>query len=451
MKQHVSALLTICALGSIWAGSDAQPAIAAEGQEIEIVLDVSFVDWPCEPPASVRNDKVRLERWTAHTWDERGLETAMDTVLAAGVRRIHFRSYAAGPYWPTKVPGAAPGTVSEMYATSLGLPPLRPTWKEWNMVASAAQAAHRKGIKIMAWFDLTEGHGGNPTQWALDHPQFCIVDRKGIRLDGPVGIISRNGVRLERTKKDMSYETLIREGFMKADCLRPNGTSIDPILSLAYPEVVEYRLASIREVLSFGVDGLFLVTNSTVGYEEPVSRSFRQLYDVDPKTIDEHDPRWTKHQGRYFTEFIRKVHKLVRAEEQATGRELEFVLEGQGGFPGPNQDMRPEPGLAHVPRWAFMPDFVDIETMAREKLVDGLCFWTFRDGEKLSPEARRNVKLLTRYRYMSGAFQANFKKRIAEARNRGFSCLILNEARVPLAQMRWMYPGDPGPLYELAH
>jgi len=428
-----------------------QTATATQPQEIEIALDVSFSDWPCEPPASVKNDQARLKRWLEQTWGERGLVMTMDTVLAAGVRRIHFRSYAAGPYWPTKVPGAAPSAVSEVHPTAIGLPPLRPTWKEWNMVASAVRAAHRKGVKIIAWFDLTEGHGGNPTRWALGHPQFCVVDRKGIRLDGPVGIVSRNGVRLEKAKKDMSYRTLIREGFMGPDCLRPNGTSIDPILSFAYPEAVAYRLASIREVLSFGVDGLFLVTNSCVGYEKPVSESFKRQYGVDPKTIGEHDPRWTKHQARYFTAFIREVHKLVEAQEKASGREVEFVLEGQGGFPGPNQDMRPEPGLPHVPRWAFMPDFVDVETIARQKLVDGLCFWTLREGEKLSPEARRNVKLLTRYRYMGGFSEASFKTRIAEARKRGFSCLILNEARVPLAEMQWMYPGEPGPLYKLAH
>jgi len=435
----------------IGSADDLQAAAATRPQGTEIALDISLSDWPCEPPAAVKRNKARLERWMKQTWGGPGLVTAMETVLAAGVRRIHFRSYAAGPYWPTKVPGAAPCTVSEFHAPALGLPPLRPTWKEWNTVASAVRAAHSRGIKIMAWFDLTEGHGGNPTRWALDHPQFCIVDRKGIRLDGPVGIVSSNGVPLDRTKKDMSYRTLIREGFMRPDCLRPNGTSIDPILSFAYPEVVAYRLASIREVLSFGVDGLFLVANSCVGYEEPVSQSFKKEYGVDPKTVGEHDPRWTKHQARYFTEFVRKVRKLIQDEEQKTGRDVEFVLEGQGGFPGPNQDMRPEPGLPHVPRWAFMPDFVDVETIAREKLVDGLCFWTMREGRKLSPEARRNVELLTRYRYMGGFSEASFKARIAEARKRGFSCLILNEARVPLAQMRWMYPGEPGPLYKLAH
>ena len=142
-----------------------------------------------------------------------------------------------------------------------------------------------------------------------------------------------------------------------------------------------------------------------MGYEPPVVESFQKQYGIDPKTISEYDPRWTRHQGRYFTDFVRKLHELIRQEEKATGRKIELVVEGQGGWPGPNQNMQPEPGLPEVLRWAFMPDWVDAETMAKEKLVDGLCFWTFREaGSRLSPEARANVRLLSRYRNAGAKF-----------------------------------------------
>lgn len=423
---------------------------AAERPEIEVAFDVSFSDWPSEPPAHVERSLDKLKAWQKATWGEKGLENMLDTVLAAGATRINFRVHAAGPYWPTKIPGAAPSPVSETHAQSRGLPPLSPTWNQWNLVEAAVRAAHRKGVKLMAWFDLTEGHGGSPTKWALDHPELCVVDRKGIRLDGPVGIVNKNGQRLEKDRKDMSYQTLIDDGFMTAKCERPDGTSIDPIMSLAYPQVVEYRLALMRELLSFGVDGIFLVVCTPIGYEPPVSKSFEKKYGIDPRTIGEHDPRWTKHQASYVTDFIRKVSQLVREEERKTGRKIQLIIEGQGGFPGPNQDMKPEVGLPHVWRWAFMPDFVDVETIAKEKLADGLCFWTLREADKLSPEARANVKLFTRYRYSGNTFsEPLFKIRIAAAQKRGFSCLILNEARTPLAQLRWMYPNEPGTLYKL--
>ncbi len=142
------------------------------------------------------------------------------------------------------------------------------------------------------------------------------------------------------------------------------------------------------------MDGLFLVTNTSVGCEQPVSEAFRREHGVAPKMVDEHDSRWTKHQAYYFTAFVRRVHNLVQEMSASNRRPLEIVVEGQGGFPGPNQDLHPESGLPSVPRWAFMPDFVDIETLARERLVDGLCFWTFRDARKLTPEARRKIKRL---------------------------------------------------------
>jgi hypothetical protein len=59
--------------------------------------------------------------------------------------------------------------------------------------------------------------------------------------------------------------------------------------------------------------------------------------------------------------------------------------------------------------------------------------------------------LLTRYRYSGSEFsETRFTTRLAEAANRGFASLVFNEARFPLATMRWLYPGEPGPLFELA-
>jgi hypothetical protein len=445
----------MCLLLSACMAMAVQSTRGDEPVQTKLVFDISFADWPVEPPDAVAKDKLRHNAWRKATWGKQGLELAMDTVLAAGSKRIHFRAHAAGPYWPTKVAGAACSGITEsMLYTQASLDRVEPTLKTWNLVASAVKAAHRKGITILGWFDLTEGHAGLPTKWALDHPQFCMVDRKGIRLDGPVGLVSRKGVRLERAHAEsIDYSELIAEGFMGPNCERPNGTSIDPQLSFAYPEVVEYRLALLRELLSFGVDGIFLVAcGNAVGYEPPVVESFQKQYGIDPRTIGEYDPRWTRHQGWYFTDFVRKLHELIRQEEKATGRKIELVVEGQGGWPGPNQNMQPEPGLPEVLRWAFMPDWMDAGTMAREKLVDGLCFWTFREaGSRLSPEARANVSLLSRYRNAGASFtQANVRTRLAEAGKQGFSYLILNENRGPLATQRWMYPGEPGPLYKLA-
>ena len=85
MKRNASCLLAVCVLARVGVSDDVQTATATRPQEVEIALDVSFSDWPCEPPASVKNDKARLKRWLEQTWGERGLVMTMDTVLAAGV------------------------------------------------------------------------------------------------------------------------------------------------------------------------------------------------------------------------------------------------------------------------------------------------------------------------------------------------------------------------------
>ena len=231
-----------------------------------MTLDISYTDFSVLHP--------EVPNWTAQTWGETGLKNVMDSVAATGSRRIDFRSYAAGPYWPTQVSGAAACTVAATQGLS-------PDFSQWNCVQSAVTAAHRDGIKTMGWFDLTEAHAGNPTAWALDHPQYCVVDRNGSRWDGPIGLVGNGGAVITRANAPMmDYNQLISGGFMTANCLRPDGAPVDPVLSYAYPEVNQYRLASINEMLATGVDGIYLVAPFAVGYEAPVVTAFQQKYGI---------------------------------------------------------------------------------------------------------------------------------------------------------------------------
>jgi len=247
------------------------------------------------------------------------------------------------------------------------------------------------------------------------------------------------------------HAELIERGFMDAQCLRPDGVPVDPQVSLAYPEVVDHRLALIDEVLGFGLDGLFLVMGGlSIGYEEPVSASFRDEYGLDPRQIAEDDPRWIGHQAAFVTAFIRNVHEVIKRKEQTAGRHIEFVLEGQGGFAQPGFQP-PEIGWEHVPNWGSMPAFVDVDTIAREKLVDSLAFWTLRELAAVSEEVKRNIELTSRFRYWGAEFtEGNYRARADEAQRLGVSLFLVNEVREALIRCRWMYPGEPGPLYRVA-
>ena len=403
---------------------------------IETVFDVSFPDYPHHFSEDTHIPKEDL-------WHTKGLDNVLDSIVAAGSQRIHFRVHAAGPWWPTRIKGAEPRNW-DGYAGQVGLTPL---FSQWNVVKAAVEAAHHKGITIIAWFDLTDGHAGLPAKWALDHPQYCIVDRQGRRLDGPVGIVGHHGVRFEKTKQYTYHQTLIDEGFMDLECLRPDGATIDPQLSLAYPQVVDYRLSLIKELLEFGVDGLYLVTNTPVGYEQPARRRFTEIHGSPPEAIGESDVRWIRHQQEYFTAFIRLVRDLMRDAEKTTGRKLEFTLEGQGQGPCAHYQ---EIGWPRIPPWANMPAFVDVQTIARDQLVDCIAFWRFAEIDNLSDKVRSSVKIATRYRATGLFNEEQFRKRREEADKRGVSYLVLNEPRNTLAKVRWIYPAKPGPLLSLA-
>ncbi len=411
---------------------------------MEIALDISYTDWPREGPEGFGIRDVQA--WREQTWGERGFETVMDTALAFGTKVINFRVHAPGPMWPSKVAETWPFNWGED-SRRRGL---KPDMAEWNMVEAGVKAAHRKGLKVLGWFDMTEGHAGLPTAWAMNHPEFCIVNRDGVRLDGPVGMVGKDGTRFDKSMVWMGYDDLIKQGFMDIYCTRPDGTSIDPLVSMACPEVVEHRLALLKEMLDFDVDGLFLVACFGVGCEKPSTDRFKQKYGLDPHDVPETDPRWIEHQRFYFTDYFRKVRDLIRQKEKSAGRKIEFIVEGQGGIPTPGLQA-PEIGCKTVPNWAAMPAYIDVETLAREKIVDTLAFWTLREMDALSPEVRRNIKLATRYRFFNFEefTEENYKARIRETEKRGVSLFLINENRGPLALCPWMYPGKPGPLYEL--
>ena len=98
-----------------------------------------------------------------------------------------------------------------------------------------------------------------------------------------------------------------------------------------------------------------------------------------------------------------------------------------------------------------MPAYVDVDALAREKLVDALAYWTLREMDALGDEVRRDIKLVTRYRYFNAEefTEDAYKARIREAEKRGVALFLINENRAPLALCPWMYPGKPGPLHEL--
>jgi uncharacterized lipoprotein YddW (UPF0748 family) len=97
---------------------------------------------------------------------------------------------------------------------------------------------------------------------------------------------------------------------------------------MAYPQVMDYKLGIMKEVLAYNPDGIFIdwlrtgdvrdnpQTDSNgvadYGYEQPLVDKFKRKYGGDPRTTPNDDPRWVKLRAEPRTEFMRRVRKLAR-------------------------------------------------------------------------------------------------------------------------------------------
>lgn len=90
-------------------------------------------------------------------------------------------------------------------------------------------------------------------------------------------------------------------------------------LSYAYPEVQEYMLRLIRELSNYRPDGVCLAFNRgipVVLYEPIMVDGFTSEYGLDPRELDELDPRWMEYQSRVFTPFIEQAKRTLQSNQR---------------------------------------------------------------------------------------------------------------------------------------
>ncbi len=97
-------------------------------------------------------------------------------------------------------------------------------------------------------------------------------------------------------------------------CLDSDGNVVGR-LSYAYPEVQDYMLRLIKEISDYGPDGVclcFIRGIPVVLYEPIMVEGFKKKYGVDPRTLDELDPRWMEYQGTVMTAFVKRVKQTLK-------------------------------------------------------------------------------------------------------------------------------------------
>ena len=219
----------------------------------------------------------------------------------AGIGTIYWRVSATGQVtYPSKVRtviGTKSKRVSGFQAGSVENLIVR----QCDPPAVAVDEAKKCGLKLFAYVTLfDEYYPGMESQFEQDHPEY--------------------------TWKHFSKDHHIRG-----------------LLSYAYPEVREHRLAELRELIAYGIDGVYLDTARShtgiqpilalplregnlyrnYGYNQPAVEAFRAKTGLDPLAVDRrqdsyvpvHEEEFHRFRGRYLTEFLRAARGLTNAAQ----------------------------------------------------------------------------------------------------------------------------------------
>ena len=158
-------------------------------------------------------------------------------------------------------------------------------------------------------------------------------------------------IRMEAFADAYPMDTEIASDFFYAHpqcwCRDREGNAVNR-LSYAYPEVQDHMLALMRELLSYGPDGvcMCLVRGIPVMLYEPIMvEGFKAQFGPDPRDLDELDDRWLDYQAGVFTAFVRRAKSLMGETQR-----LSVIV------PGNEADLR---------RWGL-----DVASWVREGLVD---------------------------------------------------------------------------------
>jgi len=280
-------------------------------------------------------------------WDLNDNAGEMDRLMAIaahyGVDRILFRVSVCGvDCYHTKVMYPANERAFESYHRdildgSVGnipsyIPRMAQVMADLDPLAEAVKAGHKYGMKVWAWVTVFDSmYYAPPEEFFQSHPEYTWVSRDGTK-------------------------------------------HIPGVPCYAYPEVREYRLNQMKELLTYDVDGIYLSMRSHSpwpnrgkavateesgsrgwGYNDPVVAAYQARYDLDPRDVDPesvHALRFVKLKGEFLKTWLAEVHELT----QAAGVGLAMNTSVSAADPV-------------AAEWMY----ISADDLAREHVVDELC------------------------------------------------------------------------------
>ena len=300
-------------------------------------------------------------------WGAKGVHQILDRAKACGWQRVYWRcfdggraTYASQLMERSLLPDSDVNYHQEHGNTEV-LEKLRQyDWESLDTLKEALSYGRSIGIQVHAWLSINEDdHGyGWATRYTRDHPESRWVRR--------------------------------------------DGTPFHSQQSFAFPEVRDYKLALLKEILAYGPDGIFFdwIRTGDVrdnphtdpagvaihGYEEPNITRFRERFGIDPHDVPNDDPRWVRVRAEPQTLFMRDARALIRAADPTCV--VSCLVQHRFGYRGSPTDTPYAGSLQGL--------LADIETWADEDLMDVLlAAGYYRPGG--SPEqAYKEMRRLTK-------------------------------------------------------
>ena len=278
------------------------------------------------------------------TWDMRYCDAEMDRLMALcahfGCDRVFFRISICGVVCnhtkvmtPATEEAFAQYTVEGLDGCCANIPSLHrrmaEVMQQIDPLASCVEHGHKHGMEVYAWVTVYDSlYYATPTEFFQRHPEMTWQSKDGTK-------------------------------------------HIPGVPCYAYPEVRQYRLDQVKELLTYDVDGIKFSPRSHspwpgrrtgggnegargYGFNPPVIDEYIRRFGKDPRqsepdSLDE--LRFVQLKGDFFTEFIRQAKALTDAAEK------KLIMVTATGYADPV-------------RASWM--YIDAETMLRERLIDEL-------------------------------------------------------------------------------
>jgi len=312
---------------------------------MQIALMTTFIDWYFGwSPAVIGKEPL--------PWSPDAVKAILDRHAAAGSKTVYWRTTDGGDamYW-SKLCRVSHGPTTDEARESYG-PELTERFKEYDfgkfdVFRTAVEYGHQLGMRVLAWFEFdNEDHGLGPSEFLVKHPEFAKVwwDHTAI----PWG------------------------------------------LGFAFPEVVEYKVGMAREMMAYGCDGLLVdfgrgaynrpindESAALFGYEAPAVERYRERTGLDAFAVDPGEHTWVDVRAQYFTDMIRAISAMMRAEFPSKELVLYVSAKGRGVGWVKTEERKRNPKnpkiLSPTLTDPYKGAFIDVSTYAREGLCDAVC------------------------------------------------------------------------------